>query len=76
MRKTPFLARFPPISQLRAPLEGRKKFQVSSPFGNLLGISLIAYIEKMKKIVGLAQTTLKKVQISLTYGIFSSTFEI
>ena len=76
MQKSPFLAIFSPISQLRGPLEGRKKFRVSSPFGNLLGISSIAYIEKMKEIVGLAQTTLKKVQISLTYGIFSSTFEI
>ena len=50
VQKSPFLAIFSPISQLRAPLEGRKKFLGSSPFANLLVVSSIAYIEKIKQI--------------------------
>ena len=64
------------MSQLCAPLEGRKKFLVSSPFANLLVVSSIAYIEKTKEIVGRPQTTLKKIYISFKKVIFGDTHEI
>ena len=76
VQKSPFLAFFSPISQLRAPLGGRKKFLGSSPFANLLVVSSIAYIEKTKEILGRAQTTLKKIYISLRKVIFGDTHEI
>ena len=76
MQKSPFLAIFSPISQLRAPLEGRKKFLGSSPFANLLVVSSIAYIEKIKQIVGRPQTTLKKIHISSKKVIFRETHKI
>ena len=76
VQKSPFLAIFSPISQLRAPLGGRKKFLVSSPFANLLVVSSIAYIEKTKEILGRAQTTLKKIYISLRKVIFRETHKI
>ena len=76
MQKSPFLAIFSPISQLRAPLEGRKKFLVSSPFANLLVVSSIAYIEKIKQIARHPQTTLKKIHISFRKVIFRETHKI
>ena len=76
MQKSPFLAIFSPISQLRAPLEGRKKFLGSSPFANLLVVSSIAYIEKIKQIARQAQTTLKKIHISPEKVIFRETHKI
>ena len=76
VQKSPFLAIFSPISQLRAPLEGRKKFLVSSPFANLSVVSSIAYIEKIKQIARHAQTTLKKIYISSKKVIFGDTHEI
>ena len=76
MQKSPFLADFPPISQLCAPLEGRKKFLVSSPFANLLVVFSIAYIEKIKEIARQSQTTHKKIRFSLRKVIFGETHKI